>query len=177
MMNKLAGVFVIGIAFASNQLTEASTNRIPMSVSEGQSLVERFFAETEFNTGDWGNDISLLLPFKWVSAQDEKHTFFSMAEHKRTYEADWFVEQIVDGRLRYLKYKFSPETDVTFMPQELCEVQYSDGRQCLCYYSCLANGKPGVSSIRDLILSYYTIVRAERLPCETVNVLDKGSPK
>ncbi|MBP5227665.1 MAG: hypothetical protein J6336_09810, partial [Kiritimatiellae bacterium] len=60
MMNKLAGVFVIGITFASNQLTEASTNRIPMSVSEGQSLVERFFAETEFNTGDWGNDISLL---------------------------------------------------------------------------------------------------------------------
>lgn len=135
MMNKLAGVFVIGIAFASNQLTEASTNRIPMSVSEGQSLVERFFAETEFNTGDWGNDISLLLPFKWVSAQDEKYTFFSMAEHKRTYEADWFVEQIVDGRLRHLKYKFSPETDVTFMPQELCEVQYSDGRQCLCYHN------------------------------------------
>ena len=42
------------------------------------------------------------------------------------------------------------------------------------YYSCLANGKAGVSSIRDLFLSYCAIVRAERLPCETINVLDMG---
>ena len=70
-----------------------------LSASEGQSLVERFFAGQEFNTGDWGNDISFLLPFKWASNAAGGFTLFSMAEHVQTREAHWIPAQIVDGQL------------------------------------------------------------------------------
>ena len=75
----------------------ASSAFEPLSASEGHLLVERFFARQEFNTGDWGNDISFLLPFKWTSNAADKFTLFSMAEQVRTREADWDVVQIVDA--------------------------------------------------------------------------------
>ena len=134
-MNKFTVAFVIGSVLVNFQLTGASPIRKPLADSEGQLLVERFFAGTEFNTGDWGNDISLLLPFQWLSENNEKFALFSMAEHKRTHEADWFVEQIVDGRLRHCEYKFSPETDIEFLPHELYEVLYSNDKKCLCYHN------------------------------------------
>ena len=34
------------------------------------------------------------------------------------------------------------------------------------FFSCLKCGKPGVASIRDMFLSYYALIRAERLECE-----------
>lgn len=134
-MNKFTVAFVIGSVLVNFQLTGASPIRKPLADSEGQLLVERFFAGTEFNTGDWGNDISLLLPFQWLSENNEKFALFSMAEHKRTHEADWFVEHIVDGRLRHCEYKFSPETDIEFLPHELYEVLYSNDKKCLCYHN------------------------------------------
>ena len=70
-MNKFTVAFVIGSVLVNFQLTGASPIRKPLADSEGQLLVERFFAGTEFNTGDWGNDISLLLPFQWLSENNE----------------------------------------------------------------------------------------------------------
>ena len=134
MMNKFIGALAIGMAFVNVQPIEAATIRIPLTDSEGQLLVERFFVGSEFNTGDWGNDISLLLPFKWDSGKDQ-FTLFSMAEHVRTYEAHWPPYQIIEGRLRYRKYEWTRERSVDFLPSELYEIQYSSGKKCLCYHN------------------------------------------
>ena len=139
-MDKFMVAFVIGIVLVNVESIGATPIRKSLADSEGQLLVERFFAGTEFNTGDWGNDISLLLPFQWLSENNEKFTLFSMAEHKRTHEADWFVEQIVDGCLRHRKYKYSLETDIEFLPRELYEIQYSSGKKCLCYHNERTSG-------------------------------------
>ena len=134
MMNKFIGALAIGMAFVNIQPIEAATIRIPLTDSEGQLLVERFFAGSEFNTGDWGNDISLLLPFKWNSGKDQ-FTLFSMAEHVGTHEAHWPPYQIIEGRLRYRKYEWTRERSVDFLPSELYEIQYSSGKKCLCYHN------------------------------------------
>ena len=133
-MNKCMVAFAIGMAFVDIQPIEAATIRMPLTDSEGQLLVERFYAGTEFNTGDWGNDISLLLPFKWNSEKDQ-FTLFSMAEHVRTHEAHWPPYQIIEGRLRYRKYEWTREGSVDFLPRELYEIQYSSGKKCLCYHN------------------------------------------
>ena len=134
MMDKFVGALAIGMTCVNIQPTEAATIRMPLTDSEGQLLVERFFAGTEFNTGDWGNDISLLLPFKWNSGKDQ-FTLFSMAEHVRTYEAHWPPYQIIERRLRYRKYEWTQERSVDFLPSELYEIQYSSGKKCLCYHN------------------------------------------
>lgn len=134
VMNKCMVAFAIGMAFVDIQPIEAATIRMPLTDSEGQLLVERFYAGTEFNTGDWGNDISLLLPFKWNSEKDQ-FTLFSMAEHVRTHEAHWPPYQIIEGRLRYRKYEWTREGSVDFLPRELYEIQYSSGKKCLCYHN------------------------------------------
>ncbi len=127
-MSKSIGILVIGVVFINIQPIEAATIRMSLTDSEGQLLVERFFAGTEFNTGDWGNDISLLLPFKWNSGKDQ-FTLFSMAEHVRTYEAHWPPYQIIERRLRYRKYEWTQERSVDFLPSELYEIQYSSGKK------------------------------------------------
>ena len=121
-MNKCMVAFAIGMAFVDIQPIEAATIRMPLTDSEGQLLVERFYAGTEFNTGDWGNDISLLLPFKWNSGID-LFSLFSIAEHVRTHEAHWPPYQIIEGRLRYRKYEWTREGSVDFLPRELYEIQ------------------------------------------------------
>ena len=106
-----------------------------MSISDGQTLVERFFDGEEFNTGDWGNDISLLLPFKWNLGAGGYFTLFSMAEHVRTREAHWPPYQIVDGKLRYRAYAWTQESSIDFWPSELYELQLTEGRSVLVYHN------------------------------------------
>ena len=140
-MNRFVRKIVEVAVFISVQSMIATpSHREALSASEGQLLVERFFAENEFNTGEWGNDISMVLPFQWLSAQKKIFAMVSLAEHKRTHEADWFVKQIYDGRLQHCKYDFSPETDVVFLPEELYELQYSNGRTKLCYHNEMFRG-------------------------------------
>ena len=134
-MSKSIGILVIGVVFINIQPIEAATIRIPLTDSEGQLLVERFFAGTEFNTGDWGNDISLLLPFKWNIGTNGQFTLFSMAEHVRTREAHWPAYQIVDGRLRYRAHEWVQERSVDFWPGELYELKFERGRTVLAYHN------------------------------------------
>ena len=106
-----------------------------LSASEGQSLVERFFAGQEFNTGDWGNDISFLLPFKWASNAAGGFTLFSMAEHVQTREAHWIPAQIVDGQLKHCSYEWTPERSIDFLPGDLYELKFSESEGKLLYHN------------------------------------------
>ena len=134
-MRELRKILVAVAVLAGIMSTVASAHRETLLASEGQLLVERFFAGEEFNTGDWGNDISLLLPFKWNIGTNGQFTLFSMAEHVRTREAHWPAYQIVDGRLRYRAHEWVQERSVDFWPGELYELKFERGRTVLAYHN------------------------------------------
>ena len=135
MTNKFLKVFATIVLAAIISSVMASSSREALPASEGQLLVESFFDGGEFNTGDWGNDVSFLLPFKWTLDTNDQFTLFSMAEHVRTREAHWPPYQIVDGRLRYRTYKWSVDSSVDFLPSELYELQFTSGRTMLVYHN------------------------------------------
>ena len=130
------GEKIVAIALLAGLMPAiGSSYREALLASEGQQLVERFFDGGEFNTGDWGNDISLLLPFKWNLGVNGQFTLFSMAEHVRTREAHWPTYQIVDGRLLYRTHEWVQQRSVDFWPSELYELHFSDGRTMLAYHN------------------------------------------
>ena len=135
MKNKFGKVFSVIVVTAILPQVLASSSREALSASEGQLLVESFFDGEEFNTGDWGNDVSFLLPFKWTLDSNDQFTLFSMAEHVRTREAHWPPYQIVNGRLRYRTHKWSAESSVDFWPSELYELQFTSDRTMLVYHN------------------------------------------
>ena len=66
MKNKFGKVFAAIVVTAIISSVMASSSREALSASEGQLLVESFFDGEEFNTGDWGNDVSFLLPVLYL---------------------------------------------------------------------------------------------------------------
>ena len=133
-MRKLVKILV-AVAIAADIMPMMASSREVLLASEGQSLVESFFGDEEFNTGDWGNDISLLLPFKWDLGADGQFTLFSIAEHVKTREAHWPTYQIVDGRLRYRAHEWKQESSVDFWPSELYELQFAEDKSMLIYHN------------------------------------------
>ena len=135
MMRELGRTLVAFAVAVGIMPMMASSSREALPVSEGQPLVERFFDGEAFYTGDWGNDISLLLPFKWNCGTDGLFTLFSEAEHVGTREAHWPTYQIVDGRLLYRAHEWKQENSVDFWPSELYELQFTEGKSMLVYHN------------------------------------------
>ena len=134
-MREFGKILLAVVVLAGTMPMMASSRRESLLASDGQLLVERFFNGEEFNTGDWGNDISLLLPFKWNLGANGQFTLFSMAEHVRTREAHWPTYQIVDGRLQYRTHEWVQQRSVDFLPSELYELQFDGGRTMLAYHN------------------------------------------
>jgi len=173
MRNPVKTLVAVAIAVGIMPM-EASSSREVLLASEGQSLVERFFDGEEFNTGDWGNDISLLLPFKWNLGTDGQYVLFSMAEHVRTREAHWPAYQIVDGQLRYRAHEWKQENNVDFWPSELYELQFADDKSILVYHNEQTYRTKCHTGDTIRIFSsstwYELNIGTNGIPCKTVHV-------
>lgn len=171
-MRKLVKILV-AVAIAADIMPMMASSREVLLASEGQSLVESFFGDEEFNTGDWGNDISLLLPFKWDLGADGQFTLFSIAEHVKTREAHWPTYQIVDGRLRYRAHEWKQESSVDFWPSELYELQFAEDKSMLIYHN--EQTRRVTCHTGDVIRlfnssTWYELnIGANGIPCKTVH--------
>ena len=106
----------------------------PLSVERGRALVANEFANGEFNTGSWGNDVSLLLPFQWLLPGKGAYTYLSLAEYRHSDGMAWDLRRIVGDRLVSAKYEWSPDVDVRFEPFQLFEIVYNDGSRDFAYH-------------------------------------------
>ena len=132
--NSAMSVFAAAAAATMSMIAECAAYE-PLSPDRGHTLVKNAFRNAPFWTGAWSNDVSCLLPFQWSVPGKGTFTFFSAAEHKFYDGRAWEMDEIGAGRLLYCKHECSCAVNIWFMPEHLFEVEYSDGRKCLCYHN------------------------------------------
>lgn len=126
----LISVFVGLCACASH----AGISMSVLSSDDGRGMVRNEYVDCAFETGSFGNDVSMILPFCWTVPNAGVYTYFTAAEHRQTDGISWSLRRVEDGKLIPLSHPWTPETDVWFCPVQLFEVTSRDGQRGLFYH-------------------------------------------
>ena len=109
--------------------------REPLPLEHGQKLVSDAFTRESFYPGSWSNDVSCLINCQWRIYGKGIYTYFSAAEHLYSDGRAWQLWEISSGKLLPCKYDWSPDVDIWFVPDQLFEIEYNDGRRMIVFHN------------------------------------------
>lgn len=109
--------------------------REPLPLEYGQKLVSDAFTRESFYPGSWSNDVSCLINCQWRIYGKGIYTYFSAAEHLYSDGRAWQLWEISSGKLLPCKYDWSPDVDIWFVPDQLFEIEYNDGRRMIVFHN------------------------------------------